>query len=643
MLIVNKLIFCNTEALESEFIMDWIDTEQTAKQDESVSSSKKSGKSKKAFNLQKQLAATIAQPQDVWGAAFEHSLAGISWPKSCNAEATWLWSTVIMEQAEVLVRAGLSAASVAKCLSDSFNDETKCMAVVSTLMNDSLESRCRQWLEEADAYPHAALGVIATIWNLPEHANREESRWLSSWLESVNDRAAEYQLRQEDCLLSNLVFHCELPLLFGLLTATSRSAAQTNASRAMDDLAEYLENSEDHIGSWLAHGATYLRAALGCVFRSRVIADHLGLRKWYPPQMKSLSVLLTHAARWSRIDGTQLLAQGQSSCAAHPIWNALCKQASVSKSIRRTLVLSGLLDGSRTDAKSINESRLPPVTCNDEEASCTLMQRGWKHRGPRVAVDFSESNVLIETVGSKGSPILRGEWTSTVERDGKKQLQLAGWEQLCWYSDDDVDYLEIEAKFGEDAKVQRQIMLVRDHRLLFTADALLCEQDGNWTMSSTLPLARGIEFQRCGKNTEAKLTSSKASTLALPLYMQEWTTSLSSGSFSTDGNSISIRNSCAGIRRLYSPVLLSLCNRHSKLPYTWRQLTVAEDLKIVARDQAVAYRVQIGNEQYAFYRNLATVRRRSFLGVHSLCEFFAGSFDKDSGEADTLIEVELNK
>jgi hypothetical protein len=104
-----------------------------------------------------------------------------------------------------------------------------------------------------------------------------------------------------------------------------------------------------------------------------------------------------------------------------------------------------------------------------------------------------------------------------------------------------------------------------------------------------------------------------------------------------------VRNSCAGVRRIYSPVLLSLCNRLSKLPYTWRQLTVAEDLKIVSRDQAVAYRFQIGDEQYAFYRNLATVRRRSFLGIHALCEFYAGSFDKDSGEADTLVEVELNK
>lgn len=623
--------------------MDWIDTEQSSKPRSNTKTSKKSGSQGKRVNLQKQLSAAMAQPQEVWAAAFEHSLASVAWPKNCNVEATWLWSTLILEQAEVLVRAGVSASKVAKVIDNQSGDEKSSLSCVSSLMSDSLETQCRRWLEEADAYPHAALGVMATLWHLPQHANRSDSGWLSNWLSAVNERAAEYQTRQEDCLLSNLVFHCELPLLLGLLTASTRSAAQSNASRAMDDLAEYLENSQDHAGAWLAHGATYLRAALGSVFRSRVIADHLELRKWYPPQKKALSILLSHAARWSRADGTQLLATGQSAKAAQPIWNALCQQASVSKTVRQTMVLSGLLKGKRSETKLANNSRRPPATSFDDGASCVVMQRGWQHRGPRIAVDYSEATVQFEALGSKGMPILRGEWTAAVERDGQAQLQLAGWEQVCWYSDDDVDYLEIEAKFGENAKLQRQILLLRERRLLLAADALLCDQEGNWTMSSKIPLAAGLNFEVCGKNTEAKLVGAKAHTTVFPLYLPEWQSALSTGSLTADGPAMVVRNSCAGVRRIYSPVLVSLCNRHSRLPYTWRQLTVAEDLKIVGRDQAVAYRIQIGDDQYVIYRNLADIRRRSFLGIHALCEFFAGSFDKETGEADCLVEVELNK
>lgn len=622
--------------------MDWIDSDQTNESNESTKG-KKPSKSRKSVNLQKQLSVALSQPQEVWSSAFDHALSAVTWPKGCNAESTFMWSTLIPEQAEVLVRSGLSARKLVELVVTKSAQEKEKLAEISQLMNVPLEDRVRQWLEEADAYPHAALGIIATIWHLPEHARRSDSQWLGAWMHSVVERAAEYQLQQEDCLLSNLIFHCELPLLFGLLTATTRSAAQTNASRAMDDLAEYLENSEDHMSAWLAHGATYLRAALASVFRSRVIADHLGLRKWYPPQKKSLSGLLTQVARWARPDGTQMLAKGVGAKSSAPIWNALCKQASASKRVKDAMTLAGLIDGKRSEAKVRCDSRLPKPTGHDEEAACAVMQRGWQHRGPKLAVDFSESTVLIEASGSKGAQILTGEWPAAVELDGRPQLQLAGWEQLCWYTDDDVDYLEIEAKFGEHAKLQRQIVFMRDHRLLLIADALLADQNGNWKMSSHIPCAADLKLSVEPKNTEGRLSGDEVSSLLLPLYLPEWRSSLSTGKFTETNGSITIENSCSGVSRIYSPILISLCNRHGKSPYTWRQLTVAEDLRIVQRDQAVAYRAQLGDDQYVFYRNLATVKRRSFLGVHALAEFYAGSFDKETGEADTLVEVEMNK
>ena len=40
-------------------------------------------------------------------------------------------------------------------------------------------------------------------------------------------------------------------------------------------------------------------------------------------------------------------------------------------------------------------------------------------------------------------------------------------------------------------------------------------------------------------------------------------------------------------------------------PVTWRQLTVAENLSIQPADVAVGYRVQIGADQWLFYRSLA--------------------------------------
>jgi hypothetical protein len=227
--------------------------------------------------------------------------------------------------------------------------------------------------------------------------------------------------------------------------------------------------------------------------------------------------------------------------------------------------------------------------------------------------------------------------------DGQVQAQLTGWEQLCWYSDDDVDYIEIEAKFGDSCKLQRQAILLREHRLVFLADALLCHQAGTWELEARLPVAHGLTFESSAKNWEGQLQGSKTRSVVIPLYMPEWRAAAASGCMTFDHRSLLITNRCQATHRIYSPVVVSLCNRHADQPLTWRQLTVAEDLRIVRRDEAVAYRFQIGKQQYAIYRNLSEAKKRTFLGVHALCEFYAGCFDRESGDCDTLIEVELNR
>ena len=71
---------------------------------------------------------------------------------------------------------------------------------------------------------------------------------------------------------------------------------------------------------------------------------------------------------------------------------------------------------------------------------------------------------------------------------------------------------------------------------------------------------------------------------------------------------------------------------------TWRQLTVAEDLEIIPRDQAVGYRVQVGIEQWLFYRSLVPTTCRSLLGQHLGCEFLCARFLHD-GTAEPLVEI----
>ena len=73
--------------------------------------------------------------------------------------------------------------------------------------------------------------------------------------------------------------------------------------------------------------------------------------------------------------------------------------------------------------------------------------------------------------------------------------------------------------------------------------------------------------------------------------------------------------------------------------YTWRQLTIAEELRIQPRDIAEAYRLQINRDQWVFYRSLTPCTRRTVMGLHLNTEFYAGRFCPDDGQFEAIVEV----
>ncbi len=639
--------------------MDWIDPRYT-EADDSSQMTKAKGKEKRKPRVKpfhSQVAAALSQPLEVWSAAYGHALMRLKWPAGCSLESTWLWSAVIEEQASVLVRAGVPARKLATLLTETtetaeptettsstdekpkIDAEQESLASVVSLMDKSLETLAYQWLDTADSSPSAALGIAAVAWHLPEHAQHPAANWLTQWLQDVVDRVTKYKPDEEDAVLCHLVLQCELPLLICMTTAGSKRIVQTEASKAMDNLALLLERGEDKAYPWLVHGATYLRAAVASVLRSRVLADSLGLRKFFPPQQKALGVILKHAARWSRGDGTALLGAPQVAPRSKAIWDAVVKLAKSPKPLVAALDCVGIKTDRHVDLKKITNGRLPAISHYCDQAGCATMQSDWRHKGSRFAFDFSDNEIYIEALGPKGQPVLSGEWGVHVELNGQREMQLGDWEEVCWFTDKEVDYIEVEAKFGQHAKVQRQAMLFRKERLMVLADALIANEDGNWLLRSSLPLAHGTTFEAAQKTREGFIhLRGDRRCLVLPLHLPEWRRSLAPGRFEATDDQLhaTVETTKA---RCFAPVLISLSNDHAKKPFTWRQLTVAENLEVVQRDVATAYRIQIGKDQWLIYRTLAPAARRTALGMHTLSDFFAGRFD-DDGDLETLVEVE---
>lgn len=642
--------------------MDWIDpryaslAETTATKRRDRTRAKKGTKRKssrasmgKAKPLRTQVTAALSQPLEVWSQAFDHALSQLKWPAGCTAESTLLWSAIIQEQAEVLVRTGMSAKKLSTILAEEVpatpEDRAEQLSEVVGLMDQSLETIAFQWLDSADTYAHSALAVAALAWHIPDHARRAGNTWITQWVQAMMERLVSYKPDSEEAVICHLVIQCELPLLIGLATSASKRTALKEASKAMDHLAEHLESSEDNAAPWLAHGATYLRAALASVLRCCILANALGLRRLYPPQQKALAGLLKHAARWCRPDGTQLLAAGRNAPKSKAIWQALAQQAKQTKSLAACMTLSGVGQGERSKVrKNVNAASLPALTHYSTAASGVCMQSDWRQKGSRIALDFSDTEICIEALGPKGGPVLAGEWTVKVELSGQSQLRMDEWQELCWFSDDDVDYIELEAQFGRHAKVQRQLVLFRQARLLLLADTLLGERNGDWSIRANLPLAANNKFEIAKKSTEGFIeTANGGRCLALPLHLPEWRRQQAladdGAGFKTDGEDLVV-SAVSKTDRIFMPTLISLCNSHAKQPFTWRHLTVGDELRIVEPNEAKAFRIQIGPEQWVVYRSLGPALRRTALGMHTMADFYAGSFDMDDGEVDTLVEVE---
>jgi hypothetical protein len=199
----------------------------------------------------------------------------------------------------------------------------------------------------------------------------------------------------------------------------------------------------------------------------------------------------------------------------------------------------------------------------------------------------------------------------------------------------------LELKLSGGWKLQRQFALVREDRLLLLADALLGSESGERGAIEyrlALPLDAGVRFVPAEESNEGFLEADKRFGLVLPLALPEWRAQRWPGNLAVETGRLVYSLKAEG-RALFAPLLFDLKPSRAKQPYTWRRLTVAQDLHVSPADAAVGYRVQLGKRQWLIYRTLAAAAPRTVLGQHLSTDFYFGRFGQD-GEVDDLVEVE---
>jgi hypothetical protein len=378
-----------------------------------------------------------------------------------------------------------------------------------------------------------------------------------------------------------------------------------------------------------------LPSLLAAWTRCRAMGDELAKGCWSGAAETQYEWAVRAALRLTRRDGTSMFSRGAPGRWCEDLFAAALELGGDDDD--REIALLALPGQEKATEVTISELGLPLAGSHSEWASATVLRARWSRSAPRLAVLWPGNSVRLELATQRGV-LWSGCWELEVARDGKPLVATSEWEEVCWISDDDVDYLELEINLADGVRVQRQIALARDDQFLFLADAILGDRSGRLEYRGGLPLGENTHFQPAEETREGLLMGDKPAALVLPLALPEWRVSRGSGSLTAGAGRLELCQAAEG-KSMFAPLFFDLAPRRMTRRLTWRQLTIAESLQIQPPEVAAGYRVVVGKDQWLIYRSLGERANRTLLGHNLSTEMLIGRFDRH-GEVEMLMEIE---
>lgn len=296
----------------------------------------------------------------------------------------------------------------------------------------------------------------------------------------------------------------------------------------------------------------------------------------------------------------------------------------------------------RRDGKPTTEKHgvpKPAAAFHSEAEQLSILRNDWTERAVQLAVDWSTPAMRIEMfVGDE--KIVDGRIAPQVRLNGTVCAPVGPWEEICWESNVDVDYLELEIDLASGVRLQRQIALTRRDGCLYMADAVLAAKTANLACELALPFVPSSAFTAAAETREATVQVGKRNVLLLPLGLREWRTETTYGDLAFEAGHVALRQQAPSADALYVPLCLVYEKKRAARECTWRRLTVGENLRLVPHNEACGYRWQLGKEHWLAYRSLTEERaNRTVLGVNLQTNFLLSRFTTD-GDSEPLIEID---
>jgi hypothetical protein len=295
----------------------------------------------------------------------------------------------------------------------------------------------------------------------------------------------------------------------------------------------------------------------------------------------------------------------------------------------------------RRDGKPTTEKRgvpKPVAACHCEAGGFSILRTDWSRGAAELAVDWSQPDLRWEFRVGK-TQLFAGLSSPEVTVAGKLLAAVGPWEEVCWESNVDVDYLELEIALEGGVRLQRQFVLTRRDGLLYLADAILMPAAGEVSAVLRVPVAGGVDILATEETRELLLCADKQRALVIPPLCGEWRTDRRGGELGCTEGELQLANAAPQARALYLPLVVVYDRKRAKRECTWRRLTVGEDLQLVTADKAAGFRIQIGQEHWLGYRSLTERANRTLFGVNLQTNFLLSRFTTE-GESEPLVEID---
>lgn len=448
-----------------------------------------------------------------------------------------------------------------------------------------------------------------------------------------------------------VVEYGEIPFVGGLVFREVASAANLVKS-GRKVLLKDLVDKTDTDGTPHADVVPRLSLWLAPLIRTTMTADRLQVSLWNEEQRQLLVNVVDRAILLCRPDGRAALTDG-----LHldplPVLTAAVNLFGLGLVASTGAYLQAVQRAVAGKPQKRARPEIATMPSNQSDwARLALLRSDWSVDADSVAIAYHQPLPQLD-VTALGRSLIHGDWNLKLTI-GDAAIELAEeWSCVCWQSDPDADYIELQMAGPGKLRVERMVMLSRKERFLVLADSIsgVPSADpanrgrgagGNRQRieyESRLPLCEGMTATCEGTTREGRISGQRFKARLFPLGLPQDRVNSTPHELSIGGNQVVLKHVAEG-EGLFAPLVFSWHPERTRVDATWQTLTVTENGQVVGPDTAVGYRLKLGDYQLMISRSLKkTGYSRACLGHHTFNETVIASFDAN-GDVEPILMVE---